>query len=482
MRSTLIVLLLAAEIACAAPIRTLIFSGRNNHDWRTTTPFLAKLLRGSGRFDVRVVEEPAGTTAATLAGYDLLILDYQGARWGAETEKAVAGFVKSGKGLVAVHAASYAFGGLQVLGDHHVRTGLIEPPWPEYAEMLGCSWRAEAPKTGHGPRRTFTVKYVRADHPIARGLPLEFRTNDELYHNFVMKPGVEVIATAFDDAKIGGTGKDEPLLWTVRHGGGRVFHTALGHDVAAMREQGFTDSFLRGAEWAATGGVTLPPCARIRRAENPVRVELVTGGHDHDATLYPLFEGHADIVTTVNPHPDAYKGDLRKRYDVLALYDMVQEIPEKQRENLRTFVESGKGLVVLHHAIADFNSWPWWYEEVVGGKYLLKPEGGLPGSTYRHDQEENVQVAAKHPVTAGLGGFHITDETYKGKWISPRVKVLLRTDNPSDDGPVAWISPYEKSRVVYIELGHDRQAHEHPSYRALLRNAILWAAGRGAGQ
>ena len=41
-------------------VRVLILSGRNNHDWRTTTPFLRKLLTDSGRFDVRVCEEPAG--------------------------------------------------------------------------------------------------------------------------------------------------------------------------------------------------------------------------------------------------------------------------------------------------------------------------------------------------------------------------------------------------------------------------------------
>ena len=54
-------------------IRVLIFSGRNNHDWRTTTPFLRKILVNSGRFDVRVEEEPAGITAATLAAYDVLV-------------------------------------------------------------------------------------------------------------------------------------------------------------------------------------------------------------------------------------------------------------------------------------------------------------------------------------------------------------------------------------------------------------------------
>jgi type 1 glutamine amidotransferase len=63
-------------------------------------------------------------------------------------------------------------------------------------------------------------------------------------------------------------------------------------------------------------------------------------------------------------------------------------------------------------------------------------------------------------------------------WISPENKVLLRTDDPTSDGPVAWISPYQKSRVIVIQLGHDRLAHEHPAYRDLVKNAILWAGGK----
>src|SRR3974377_284919 len=52
-----------AAVLCAgaldgAAIRALIVSGQNNHDWRTTTPYLRKLLAATGRFDVRVTEEP----------------------------------------------------------------------------------------------------------------------------------------------------------------------------------------------------------------------------------------------------------------------------------------------------------------------------------------------------------------------------------------------------------------------------------------
>ena len=74
--------------------------------------------------------------------------------------------------------------------------------------------------------------------------------------------------------------------------------------------------------------------------------------------------------------------------------------------------------------------------------------------------------------------MHLQDETYKGMWIAPDVKVLLRTDNPTSDGPVAWISPYSKSRVVYLQLGHDAAVHYHPAYRTLVRNAVFWLGGR----
>jgi len=234
-------------------LRVLILSGRNNHDWRTTTPFLKKVLLDSGEFDVRVNEEPAGMTATTLAAYHAVVLDYNGPRWGEASETALAEFVRSGKGLVVVHGASWAFNGLVVLGDGHAKTGIMEPAWPEYARMIGGIWAEEEPKTGHGKRHVFPVRIVDRDHPAARGLQEVMEADDELYHHMRMQPGAKILAVALDEAAYQGTGKDEPILWTVAYGKGRVFHTILGHDVAAMQKPAFRNTFLRGAAWVAAG-------------------------------------------------------------------------------------------------------------------------------------------------------------------------------------------------------------------------------------
>jgi type 1 glutamine amidotransferase len=212
------------------------------------------------------------------------------------------------------------------------------------------------------------------------------------------------------------------------------------------------------------------------KRSDAVKALIVTGGHDHDADFYSVFDDEA-IRAVVDPHPLAFTYDVRKRADVLVLYDTARELEPNRQQNLRNFVESGKGVVVLHHGICSNVKWPWWYEEVVGGRWLYeKFEGKL--TSYKHDEAMRVKPVIEHPITKGLQPFIIHDETYKDLWISPKIKVLLQTDNPTSDGPVAWIGPHEKARIVYIQLGHDRNANLNPSYQRLVRNAIMWAARR----
>jgi hypothetical protein len=211
-------------------------------------------------------------TAQTLAIYDVVVLDYNGPRWGPTAEAALEDFVRSGKGLVAVHGANWAFNGLVVL-DASAPTGIMEPPWREYKKMIGGVWSEQPPASGHTARHKFLVNIIDRNHPITAGLPPSFEADDELYHNMHMAAGVHILATAYDDPKfkfptvalsgwphldMNPTGKNQPMFWTVHYGKGRTFYTALGHDIKSEEMPGFSTTFVRGVEWAATGKIKTP--------------------------------------------------------------------------------------------------------------------------------------------------------------------------------------------------------------------------------
>jgi type 1 glutamine amidotransferase len=434
-------------------LRVLILAGGNEHGGRRTSPILKRILADTGRFDVRVCEFPAELSPRTLADFDLLVADDAGPAPGSDTERAIAGFVESGKGLVITHGA---------LSSANVTA---------YGPVRSAGAQ-------HTPMRFFEVRVIRPEHPIMQGMKAEFRMADATYRGLASGPGAEVIATAVDERS--GGGKEEPVLIASSHGRGRVLCVALGHDPAAMHQREFIATFARGSEWAATGVVTMPAdLGPSRPSPGAVRGLVITGGHDHEAAFYSLFDGYNDLDwLPVDTSSSAFGKDLRGKYDVVIMYDFTRDIDEACKQNLRDFVESGKGIVVLHHALLNYQKWPWWYEEVVGGRYRLERQGDIPSSTVKNDQEIFVTPVGEHPVTAGIGPFHITDEAYKRMWISDRVRPLLTTDNPTSDSSLAWIGPYEKSRVVAIQLGHGHSAFGHPSYRALVHNAVLWAAGK----
>ncbi len=75
------------------------------------------------------------------------------------------------------------------------------------------------------------------------------------------------------------------------------------------------------------------------------------------------------------------------------------------RKKPARLVESGRGIVVLHHSLLNYQTWNWWYQDVVGGSYTRLPRVGIVlSSTVKDGQEMTVTPAdGPHPVVAGIG-------------------------------------------------------------------------------
>ncbi|MFZ0034972.1 MAG: ThuA domain-containing protein [Sedimentisphaerales bacterium] len=271
----LVVQMLAASDT--ARLKALIVTGQGNqwHKWEISSPILKQFLEQTGLFRVDVAVSPPGSDGMenfkpSFADYNVVVIDYDGDKrpgWSEQTKTAFVKYVASGGGVVVYHSSNNSF-----------------PDWKEYNEIIGLGgwggrdekagpmvyWRdgklvfdnSPGPAGSHGPAHPFQVINRSSDHPVTRDLPEKWmHAKDELYGKLRgPAKNLTVLATAYSDPAGGGTGQHEPVLFTVNYGKGRVFHTTMGHvnrpDEPAVECVGFIVTFQRGAEWAATGGVT----------------------------------------------------------------------------------------------------------------------------------------------------------------------------------------------------------------------------------
>lgn len=289
---------ISADEAQQDEIKVMLLTGRSNkyHSWEGTSNAIHKHLIDAGIFTVdKIVTTPTGESLDDFkpnwTDYDVVVMDYEGAEWTEPVKASFVDYMKNGGGLVTVHGADNSF-----------------PHWPEFNEMIAlggwggaglhdpalypddeskrgsrnASWGPRVhwkcgelvEKTDgrggafHPPSHDFLMTVRTFDHPITEGFPeMWMQAKDEIYSNLRgPAKNMTILATGFaNPGKRNPSPYNEPLLFTVDYGKGRVFHNTLGHvgaredeNVKSVNNVSFIAALQRGTEWAATGEVTLP--------------------------------------------------------------------------------------------------------------------------------------------------------------------------------------------------------------------------------
>jgi type 1 glutamine amidotransferase len=244
-RRACILLLATALAVCVSGARAAGMSGQTRvvllyggccHPWEQQTQAVRTLLETGTNVRVTPTDDRESLRKETLEQFGAVLIMTQGGGITDEQLAGLLGFVRDGGGLIVLHAGSGAF---------------RESGAAEYFRMLGGKFRSHR----YGD---FRVELT-GDHPVTRGLA-GFEVRDEDYvHDLYPDVDRQVLAVRASDG--------EPVSWVRRHGRGRVFYLALGHDRHSWNNRHFQILLYRGTLWAAGDDRPGLPQARIRLPE-----------------------------------------------------------------------------------------------------------------------------------------------------------------------------------------------------------------------
>lgn len=257
------------------PLKALVVSGQNNHNWPVSHVALKMILENSGMFKVDLAISPLkggdfSNFNVDFSEYSLVVLDYNGDDWNPSMREAFLEYARKGGGIVVYHAADNAFAKWEeynriiALGGWEGRNE-SSGPYSYWVEGKGLVKDYTTPGRGgsHGNQFEFSMN-ARGGHPITKGLPEHWKhAKDELYDSMRGPANIkDLLYSASSPKQMRGSGREEPLVFTVDYGKARIFHIMIGHagktleDNPAMQCAGFQELLLRGSEWCAKGKVT----------------------------------------------------------------------------------------------------------------------------------------------------------------------------------------------------------------------------------
>jgi type 1 glutamine amidotransferase len=258
--------------------RILIFSHTTGYRHASIEPGIAaiKAIAAKDGIAVEASEAPAlFDDPAALARLDAIVLlstttdpKKPESEWfTGKRREVLQGFVRGGKGIVAIHAAA----------DSHYN-------WPWYGRMIGGRFQRHPQGTPTG-----TVTRRDARHPATAALPDSFSRTDEWYYYQDYDPTLRLLLT-LDPASIGEKDANpKPMAWAHEFEGGRVFYTGLGHTEDGWNDPNLVAHLSGGLRWAL-GREQAPAMVIIDEAKT-VRDEPPPHGNIGMSTAHRISDG-----------------------------------------------------------------------------------------------------------------------------------------------------------------------------------------------
>lgn len=241
-----IVAMASPKFVCSAEapssVRVLMLGDHGHHRPDALAKVLTPVLAAQ-QIGVTYTDDVASLNAHNLNEYDCLLLYLNTTELPPANETALIDFVEQGKGLVAVHCASAAFGNSA-----------------KYLHLVGGRFKSH--DTG-----VFRTTIIDAQHPAMRGVS-SFESWDESYVHSDLADDIRVLMVRPHD------GRFEPWTWVRSQGNGRVFYTASGHDERTWNNVGFQKLVSAGIKWAAGRVSDEAPPILSQSVELPASIKI----------------------------------------------------------------------------------------------------------------------------------------------------------------------------------------------------------------
>ncbi len=222
-RKIILAALIPIAMCSSLPIRVLVVTGGHAYD----KPRFDAMFSGFHGMQVTYRELASGVEIFEDVSdwkYDVLVLYNKHNPGEALTEKHKRNFLAlldKGVGLLCLHHATNAY-----------------PTWPEYAKIIGVTYRSPAYFTTNLSTFTFpgpvTMKVEDTQDPIMQGIPPAFQLDDEIYGNVAFETGNKILLSTSHPSTNG------PLSWTRKYRNAKVFTTLLGHGPGSFDNPGFS--------------------------------------------------------------------------------------------------------------------------------------------------------------------------------------------------------------------------------------------------